>query len=652
MARGFLRTFFGGTSAGTVDSAEAEAMIAALTARMARDAPGRLPVDSDAINQLKGRAGAEDLAAWFSHVEEALASQAADPLVFRAAFRREAAERWPKLAALDAMAIAFSPPAQLEIILCRAFLEEATRQAAEILGAGGGKLAEMQQWIVSGLDRVAASPFTTAAAGMGTASTPVAAAISGSHGFFTWLEKSLGQRAEAIYEGAYQRTARQFGASDSFPIVLELMPERLITAEKLGLLRRGQIEQVLREKIARLEQANEDIARAKEQAEAANAAKSEFLSHMSHELRTPLNVILGFSQLLTLNEEEPLTARQTRQIGQIERSGKQLLALIEDVLDLSKIESGNIRLSPERVHLPPLIEQVRAGLQLLADEAKIKLNVICPEDLPAVRADRVRLTQVLMNLGNNAVKYNKAGGAVTVTTAADRSGSGRVRILITDTGPGIAPERQVELFQPFNRLGAEAGPIQGSGIGLSIVKKLVDLMGGTVGVESTIGQGSTFVVELPAMPEGAAHVERPAESTVQRSARAPFSMLYVEDNPSNIRLMEELVDTIGKIRLLTALDPKTGLEMARTAKPDLIVLDINLPGMSGVEMLRVLKADPATAPIPAMALSAAAMPREVEAGLAAGFTHYLTKPINVAAFMKAIDDVLPVRTGEKSGAGA
>ncbi len=394
------------------------------------------------------------------------------------------------------------------------------------------------------------------------------------------------------------------------------------------------------------------LAKAKEQAEAANTAKNEFLANMSHELRTPLNSILGFAQLLAMNGKEPLTTRQGRQVSQIERSGSHLLALIEDILDFSKIETGNIKLSLERVQLLPLFDQVRAGLQILAEESQIKLNAVCPEDLPAVRADRVRLTQVLMNLGSNAIKYNKLGG--TVTLAADFSGLNRVRISVIDTGPGIAIGRQAELFQPFNRLGAESGPIQGSGIGLSIVKKLVDLMSGTIAVRSTPGVGTTFEVELPAIHGGDARTWKDVGTeTLHREVAndGNYLMLYVEDNPSNIRLMEELVDSLGNMRLLTAADPRRGVELARNNRPDVIVLDINLPGMSGFDILRAIRATPALDHVPVMALSAAAMPRQVQDGVAAGFTHYLTKPIDVPVFLKAVDEVLRPRRGKESGTG-
>ena len=340
------------------------------------------------------------------------------------------------------------------------------------------------------------------------------------------------------------------------------------------------------------------LAAAKEQAESANAAKSEFLANMSHELRTPLNSILGFAQLLEINAREPLTVKQARQIAQIGRSGKHLLALIEDVLDLSKIETGNIKLSIERVKLPPVFDQLRAALQILADEAGVTLAVNCSENLPAVRADRVRLAQVLMNLGTNAIKYNRTGGSVTIT--ADTTGLDRIKMTVTDTGPGIAPERQAELFQPFNRLGAEAGPIQGSGIGLSIVKKLVELMHGTIAVRSDLGEGTSFTVELPAVFGADPHpsTDGSIDAEGPRLSDAEFVMLYVEDNPSNIRLMEELVDTTGNIRLLTAADPRTGLDLARANRPDIIVLDINLPGMTGFDVLRALRRIPATAPDP------------------------------------------------------
>ncbi len=386
----------------------------------------------------------------------------------------------------------------------------------------------------------------------------------------------------------------------------------------------------------------------KERAEAANMAKSDFLARVSHELRTPLNAVLGFAQLLEINNKEPLTIRQMRHVEQIRKSGHHLLSLIEEILDLSKIETGSIRVSIERVALAPVFDHLRATLQPLADSAGLLLAVEMPLNLPPVYADRVRLVQILMNLGTNAIKYNRRGGAVRLVARVP--GDGTVRIEVIDTGKGIPFERQGEVFQPFNRLGAEESTIEGSGIGLSISHRLAELMNGRLTFVSAPGKGSTFTIDLPVAPAAA---DEPAEtgragvveSALPRAMRDAerFTLLYVEDNPPNIALMQELVDSVPSLRLVTAADANTGLALAHAHEPDVIVLDINLPGMNGFEILKRLKLDRRTAEIPVMALSAAALPNDVERGKAAGFTHYLTKPLDVQEFLGAVEQLLNAR---------
>jgi signal transduction histidine kinase/ActR/RegA family two-component response regulator len=388
-----------------------------------------------------------------------------------------------------------------------------------------------------------------------------------------------------------------------------------------------------------LEAARERAEQEKVRAEKASNAKSEFLSNMSHELRTPLNSILGFAQLLEFGSKDPLSARQNRQVMQIRKSGEHLLSLIDDVLDLSKIEAGNIKLSIEPVPLKPLLEEVHDALSPLADKVGVAIALEIAEDAPVARADRTRLLQVLMNLSNNALKYNRVGGRLTL--AAMGEGDALVRLLIADTAQGIPSDRQDEVFQPFNRLGAEDRAVEGTGIGLSITQRLVHLMGGEISFVSAPDVGTTFTVELPRW-KGATGAKTPLLSNIVdlEQHRRGYTLLYVEDNPSNIELMQELVESLDDVRLLTAAHPSIGLALAEAHLPDVIVLDIDLPGMSGFGVLERLKAAPSTTSIPVIALTAAATPRDIQRGLGAGFTHYLTKPINVREFLAAIDSVL------------
>jgi PAS domain S-box-containing protein len=379
---------------------------------------------------------------------------------------------------------------------------------------------------------------------------------------------------------------------------------------------------------------------AKGAAEKANLAKSEFLSSMSHELRSPLNAILGFAQLMD-SDTTPATPSQKASIDQILRAGWYLLELINEILDLAQIESGKLSLSLEPTSLAEVILECQAIIEPQAQGRGIRMTF--PQfDRPCfIAADRTRLKQVLINLLSNAVKYNQAGGTVVVDCVG--STAERTRINVRDTGAGLSPEKLTQLFQPFNRLGQERGAEQGTGIGLVMSKRLIDLMGGFLGVESNVGVGSVFWCELgaAAAPALDAQPAEPAQPAALAAPGAPVrTLLYVEDNPANLKLVEQLIARRPALRLLTAVDGNQGIQLARAHQPDVILMDINLPGISGIEALKILRDDPETADIPIVALSANAMPRDIEKGLAAGFCSYLTKPIKVKEFMEALDAAL------------
>ena len=373
-------------------------------------------------------------------------------------------------------------------------------------------------------------------------------------------------------------------------------------------------------------------------AEKANLAKSDFLSSMSHELRTPLSAILGFAQLMESGSPAP-TVSQKRSIDQILQAGWYLLELINEILDLALIESGKLSLSLEPISLADVMQECRAMIEPQAQKRGIGVNFPKFETRYFVKADRTRVKQVLINLLSNAIKYNKAGGTVDVQCIANMPG--RIRICVEDTGEGLTAEKLAQLFQPFNRLGQEANVEEGTGIGLVVAKRLIEWMGGAIGVESTVGRGSVFWVEMdltsePQIAAGATETLIAAQMPVQADVQLR-TLLYVEDNPANLMLVEDLIARRPDIRLLSARDGTSGIEIARTSRPDVILMDINLPGISGLRALRILMDDPATAHMPVIALSANAMPRDIEKGLEAGFFRYLTKPIKVNEFMDTLD---------------
>jgi PAS domain S-box-containing protein len=397
---------------------------------------------------------------------------------------------------------------------------------------------------------------------------------------------------------------------------------------------RKRLDQVLQEK-------NVELESAKSAAEKANLAKSDFLSSMSHELRSPLNAILGFAQLME-SDSPPATPSQKESIAQILQAGWHLLTLINEILDLAKVESRQVPLSREPVSLAEIMLECQGMIEPQAQQRGIKLAF--PQfDIPYfVLADRTRLKQVLINLLSNAIKYNLKQG--TVGVKCTESTPERIRVSIRDTGAGLNPEQLAQLFQPFNRLGQEAGGEEGTGIGLVVAKRLVELMGGLIGVESTVGVGSVFWFELisVAAPHlsmeggGAAEVVQPQ---VLREARL-HTLLYVEDNPANLKLVEQIIARHSDISLLTAVNGNSGIEIARVSQPDVVLMDINLPGINGFEALKILRSDPATAHIPVIAISANAMPRDIERGLKAGFFRYITKPIKLNELMDALDAAL------------
>ena len=380
-------------------------------------------------------------------------------------------------------------------------------------------------------------------------------------------------------------------------------------------------------------------------AERESEAKSQFLSRMSHELRTPLNAVLGFTQLLQLESGPGRAPGEAAKLDHIRAAGEHLLTLIDDALDLSSLQSGTLRLDLQAVPFAALVTQAMPLVEALAATHRVTLRRGALEG--SVRADPTRLRQVLLNLLTNAIKYNRARGEVIVesrvdNSAADSDGAGIVRLTVRDTGRGLSAEQLTHLFEPFNRLGMESEGIEGSGIGLTIVKALVEGMGGEVGVSSQLGLGTVFEVTLPQAPALEAAPPPVADAgRVKAPSRRSGQLLYIEDNSVNVLLVEELVKSLSGLQIVSEPTGAAGVARARTLLPDLILVDMQLPDFDGFEVLRQLRLHPETRATRCIALSANAMPDDIASGIQAGFDDYWTKPIRFKPFLDALDRLFP-----------
>ncbi|HLW47044.1 MAG TPA: ATP-binding protein [bacterium] len=390
------------------------------------------------------------------------------------------------------------------------------------------------------------------------------------------------------------------------------------------------------------------IKEAKLEAERANQAKSEFLSRMSHELRTPLNAILGFAQLLGMDS---LSSQQSENLEYILKGGRYLLELINEVLDIARIEAGRLAISLEPVATREAVEGVLDLMRPVAAEMNVQLNGGGPSPPERyILADAQRLKQVLLNFLSNAIKYNHRGGIVTL--GYEETPAGRLRIEVSDTGPGIPPDKMERLFIPFERLGAERTSTEGTGLGLALSKRLVEAMGGTLGVESTVGKGSTFWAEFPVVKGPLARLtphqpEEPGADGLDASSDIA-TVLYVEDNLSNLELIQRLLTRRPGVRLLPAMQGQLGFDLARRHHPDLILLDLHLPDIPGDEVLRRLQAAPDTQNVPVVVISADATPSRIARLLAAGAWQYLTKPLDVKRFLALLDEALKAPKGGRA----
>ncbi len=382
-----------------------------------------------------------------------------------------------------------------------------------------------------------------------------------------------------------------------------------------------------------------DLSKARDEAEKANASKSEFLSRMSHELRTPMNAILGFGQILEHNAKNTLSESDLSYVQEVLKGGYHLLDLINEVLDLSRVESGELQLTNTDFSLPTLISETISLINPLAEQSDITIVHQSSDDDILIHADRMRIKQVVLNLLSNAVKYNNPRGTISLNYEINDN---TVRFNVSDTGPGIPAELQKRVFEPFDRLDANTSEIEGTGIGLSLSKKMIELMGGKIGFESTEGKGSTFWIEIQTAAQPIDDIDESDTGSVDYlTAPGEFTLLYVEDNPANLRLVSQLLATHGNIKLFDAHTASLAIDLINSHQFDLILLDIHLPGEGdGFDVLEKLRSNPLTQGIPVIAISANATDYDVAHGLATGFDDYITKPININKFMKTINRYL------------
>lgn len=462
--------------------------------------------------------------------------------------------------------------------------------------------------------------------------------------------QTYGRTGQKNIIGAVRELTARKKNGDLFPIELSIS-ESIVDDKKsfLGIIRdiseRKEAEKELQHAYAKLEdrisERTEELWHSKTLAEKNNMAKSEFLSRMSHELRTPMNAILGFAQLMQTSTKDPLPKPHQNRIGQILKAGNHLLELINEVLDLASIEAGKITVSLEPVCVADLITEVVDVVRPLSQKFNINLiDQVTQNKKIHVLADKTRLRQVLLNLISNGIKYNRKGGSVTLSS--NLAEDSRLRINVIDTGMGIPEDKLNQLFDPFNRLGAENGEVEGTGIGMTISKKLIEVMNGTIGVKSFVGEGSTFFISLPVcilQPDMNQPETLPAQNNevIAEEEIRPFTLLYIEDNPANLKLVEDILTDYPEIKFLQAMHAKVGIDIALAQKPNLILMDINLPDIDGFEALKRLRNFEETHDIPVIAMSANAMKKDIDRAMAEGFKTYITKPIEIIDFRKTIE---------------